>query len=73
MEEKKEEEKKGEEKKEEEKKEEEEEKKDAAALMQLRIREDPTKILSVNGPPAAPIGYGVHKLAIEGGNPYAAK
>jgi hypothetical protein len=30
-----------------------------------------TKIESVRGPPGAPIGYGVHKLAIEGGNPYA--
>ena len=32
-----------------------------------------TKIESVKGPPGAPIGYGVHKLAVEGGNPYAAK
>ena len=32
-----------------------------------------TKIDSVRGPPGAPIGYGVHKLAVEGGNPYAAK
>lgn len=31
------------------------------------------KIESVRGPPGAPIGYGVHKLAIEGGAPYAAK
>jgi hypothetical protein len=45
------------------------------ALMQLRVRDvDPTKIESVRGPSnGAPIGYGVHKLAIEGGNPYAAK
>ena len=32
-----------------------------------------TSIESVKGPPGAPIGYGVHKLAVEGGNPYAAK
>jgi len=32
-----------------------------------------TKVESVAGPPGAPIGYGVHKLAIEGGNPYAGK
>jgi hypothetical protein len=32
-----------------------------------------TKIESVKGPPGAPIGYGVHALSIEGGNPYAAK
>jgi len=32
-----------------------------------------TKIESVKGPPGAPIGYGVHKLSVEGGNPYAAK
>jgi len=33
-----------------------------------------TKIDSVRGPSeGAPIGYGVHKLAVEGGNPYAAK
>ena len=31
------------------------------------------KIESVRGPPGAPIGYGVHKLSVEGGNPYAAK
>jgi hypothetical protein len=59
-----------EEKKAEEKK---EEKKDAAALMQIRIRGDPTKIESVRGPGSAPIGYGVHKLSIAGGEPYAAK
>jgi len=34
---------------------------------------DPLKTESVKGPPGAPIGYGVHKLSIEGGNPYAAK
>jgi hypothetical protein len=47
----------------------------AAALAQMRMRDvDPTKIESVRGPSnGAPIGYGVHKLAIEGGNPYAAK
>jgi hypothetical protein len=47
----------------------------AAALAQIRHRDiDPTKIESVRGPSnGAPIGYGVHKLAIEGGNPYAAK
>ena len=32
-----------------------------------------TGIESVKGPPGAPIGYGVHKLSVEGGNPYAAK
>jgi len=32
-----------------------------------------TKVDSVKGPPGAPIGYGVHKLSIEGGNPYRAK
>tara|TARA_B110000285_G_scaffold79640_1_gene91940 strand:+ start:516 stop:641 length:126 start_codon:yes stop_codon:yes gene_type:complete len=33
-----------------------------------------TKIESVRGPSnGAPIGYGVHKLSVEGGNPYAAK
>jgi len=32
-----------------------------------------TKVDSVRGPPGAPIGYGVHKLSIEGGNPYRAK
>jgi len=32
------------------------------------------KIDSVRGPSAgAPIGYGVHKLATEGGDPYSAK
>lgn len=35
--------------------------------------EDPLKIESVRGPPGAPIGFNVHKLAIEGGNPYRAK
>jgi hypothetical protein len=30
-----------------------------------------THIDSVKGPPGAPIGYGVHKLSVEGGNPYA--
>jgi hypothetical protein len=45
-----------------------------AALAQMRdVNGDPTKIDSVKGPPGAPIGYGVHKLALEGGNPYAAK
>ena len=45
-----------------------------AALMQIRDdKEDPTKIESVRGPPGAPIGYGVHKLANQGGEPYAAK
>jgi len=46
-----------------------------AALAQMRdINGDPTKIDSVRGPSdGAPIGYGVHKLAIAGGNPYAAK
>ena len=46
-----------------------------AALAQMRdINGDPTKIDSVRGPSeGAPIGYGVHKLALEGGNPYAAK
>merc|ERR1712127_991127 len=34
---------------------------------------DPLKIESVRGPPGAPIGYGVHKLSIEGGEPYAGK
>jgi len=51
-----------------------------AALSQMR-GDDPaleaaiaaTKVESVKGPPAAPIGYGVHKLSIEGGNPYRAK
>ena len=32
-----------------------------------------TGIESVKGPPGAPIGYGVHKLSVEGGAPYAAK
>jgi hypothetical protein len=32
-----------------------------------------TKVESVRGPPGAPIGFGVHKLSVEGGNPYAAK
>jgi hypothetical protein len=47
----------------------------AAALAQMRMRDvDPLKIESVRGPSnGAPIGYGVHKLSIEGGNPYAAK
>ena len=47
----------------------------AAALAQMRdINGDPTKIDSVRGPSdGAPIGYGVHKLSIAGGNPYAAK
>ena len=31
------------------------------------------KIDSVRGPPAAPIGFNVHKLAIAGGDPYAYK
>jgi hypothetical protein len=46
-----------------------------AALAQIKdiASGDPTSIDSVAGPPAAPIGYGVHKLATEGGNPYAAK
>jgi len=50
-----------------------------AALSQLRgnptVEEmiAATKIESVKGPPAAPIGYGVHKLSIEGGNPYRAE
>jgi hypothetical protein len=45
-----------------------------AALAQMRgVDGDPTKIDSVKGPPGAPIGYGVHKLSLEGGNPYAAK
>jgi len=46
-----------------------------AALAQMRdINGDPLKIDSVRGPSdGAPIGYGVHKLALEGGNPYAAK
>ena len=35
--------------------------------------EDPLKIESVKGPPGAPIGFNVHKLAIAGGNPYRAK
>jgi hypothetical protein len=50
----------------------------AAALAQVGGVDDEataaivaTHIESVNGPPAAPIGYGVHKLSIEGGNPYA--
>ena len=38
-----------------------------------REEEDPLKIESVRGPPGAPIGFNVHKLAIEGGNPYRAK
>jgi hypothetical protein len=47
----------------------------AAALAQIKdiASGDPTKIDSVRGPPGAPIGFGVHKLATEGGNPYAAK
>ena len=47
----------------------------AAALAQIRdiASGDPTKIDSVRGPPGAPIGFGVHKLSVEGGNPYAAK
>jgi hypothetical protein len=47
----------------------------AAALAQMRdVNGDPTKIDSVRGPSdGAPIGFGVHKLAIAGGNPYAAK
>ena len=47
----------------------------AAALSQIRdiASGDPTKIDSVRGPPGAPIGFGVHKLATEGGNPYSAK
>jgi hypothetical protein len=50
------------------------EKAPAAALAQMRGDVDPLKIESVRGPSGgAPIGYGVHKLAIEGGNPYAAK
>ena len=49
-----------------------------AALVQMHGDEpDPTiegtKVASVRGPPGAPIGYGVHKLAAEGANPYAAK
>ena len=46
-----------------------------AALAQIRDINggDPTKIDSVAGPPGAPIGWGVHKLSTEGGNPYAAK
>jgi len=45
-----------------------------AALSQMRDEEDPTKIESVRGPSnGAPIGYGVHKLANEGGAPYAGK
>jgi hypothetical protein len=43
---------------------------DEAAANEAKIEK--TKIDSVKGPPGAPIGYGVHKLAIEGGNPYAA-
>jgi len=44
-----------------------------AALSQMRD-EDPTKIESVRGPSnGAPIGYGIHKLANEGGAPYAGK
>ena len=31
------------------------------------------KIEAVRGPPGAPIGYNVHKLSIEGGDPYARK
>ena len=31
------------------------------------------KIDSVRGPPGAPIGYNVHKLSIEAGDPYARK
>jgi hypothetical protein len=47
----------------------------AAALAQIKdiASGDPTKIDSVAGPPGAPIGFGVHKLSTEGGNPYAAK
>ena len=47
----------------------------AAALAQIKdiASGDPTKIDSVRGPPGAPIGFGVHKLATEGGNPYSAK
>ena len=46
----------------------------AKALAQMRDEVDPLKIDSVRGPSdGAPIGYGVHKLSIEGGNPYAAK
>ena len=47
----------------------------AAALAQIKdiASGDPTKIDSVKGPPGAPIGFGVHKLSTEGGNPYAAK
>jgi len=47
----------------------------AAALAQMRdVNGDPTKIDSVRGPSdGAPIGFGVHKLSIAGGNPYAAK
>jgi len=41
--------------------------------MSKKSNEDPTKIESVRGPPGAPIGYGVHKLAAEGGAPYAEK
>ena len=42
--------------------------------MQLRTRGDPLKTESVRGPSnGAPIGYGVHKLSIAGGEPYAAK
>ena len=49
-----------------------------AALVQMHGDEpDPTiegtKVASVRGPPGAPIGYGVHKLAAEAVNPYAAK
>jgi hypothetical protein len=47
----------------------------AAALAQMRgVNGDPLKIDSVRGPSdGAPIGFGVHKLSIAGGNPYAAK
>ena len=46
-----------------------------AALAQMRdVDGDPTKIDSVRGPSeGAPIGFGVHKLSVAGGNPYAAK
>jgi len=44
-----------------------------AAAFAQEPEEDPTKIESVRGPPGAPLGYGVHKLSVEGGNPYAAK
>jgi len=44
---------------------------EAAAIEAARVAT--TKVESVKGPPGAPIGYGVHKLSVEGGNPYAAK